>query len=290
MKRSGKNILFILFIVMMGVCSYFTMRDVGGGKTKDLQEPNFEENAEKLTGQQGNPLEMPDEDNHMQAPPEKPDGENETQTPPDMPDEENEMQTPPDMPDNMNGENSQNDKIKIMHYIMFGMESLVISILIIYLGMSIFNKLAFRETFSGVKRKVCYLILTVMLAVLLTATQIYITRHLYIDMNFNNQNREQMMPGNQVEMSSEITGKTEITQDSTISSGTYTSTEKDEVAILLNGDTKTTLSDIAVTKTGDSDSGDSTSFYGTNSAILAKDGAALTLKNLTVRVLHLKVR
>ncbi len=279
MKRIGKNILFILIIIIMGVCSYFTMRDVGGGKTKDLQEPNFEENAEKLTGQQGNPLEMPDEDNHMQAPPEKPDGENEMQTPPNMPDEENEMQTPPDMPDDMNGENSQNDKIKIMHYIMFGMESLVISILIIYLGMSIFNKLAFRETFSGVKRKVCYLILTVILTVLLTAAQIYITRHIFLDKN----NQEQMMPGNQVEMSSEITGKTEITQDSTISSGTYTSTEKDEVAILLNGDTKTTLSDIAVTKTGDSDSGDSTSFYGTNSAILAKEGANVTLKNLTIK-------
>ncbi len=290
MKRSGKNILFILIIIIMGVCSYFTMRDVGGGKTKDLQEPNFEENAEKLTGQQGNPLEMPDEDNHMQAPPEKPDGENEMQTPPEKPDGgnemqapseksngENEMQAPPDMPDDMNG------KIKVIHYIMFGIEALVISLLIIYLGMSQFHKLALRETFSGIKRKVCYLILTVILTVLLTVTQIYITGHLYIGMNSNNQNREQMMPGNQVEMSSEITGKTEITQDSTISSGTYTSTEKDEVAILLNGDTKTTLSDIAVTKTGDSDSGDSTSFYGTNSAILAKEGANITLKNLTIK-------
>ncbi len=290
MKRSGKNILFILIIIIMGVCSYFTMRDVGGGKTKDLQEPNFEENAKEMTGQQGNPPKKLDEDNQMQAPPEKPDGENEMQTPPEKPDGgnemqapseksngENEMQAPPDMPDDMNG------KIKVIHYIMFGIEALVISLLIIYLGMSQFHKLALRETFSGIKRKVCYLILTVILTVLLTVTQIYITGHLYIGMNSNNQNREQMMPGNQVEMSSEITGKTEITQDSTISSGTYTSTEKDEVAILLNGDTKTTLSDIAVTKTGDSDSGDSTSFYGTNSAILAKEGANITLKNLTIK-------
>ena len=37
-----------------------------------------------------------------------------------------------------------------------------------------------------------------------------------------------------------------------------------------------------MTKTGDSDGGDNTSFYGTNSAIIAKDGANLTIKNATI--------
>ncbi|MBP5656479.1 hypothetical protein J6X15_02760, partial [Candidatus Saccharibacteria bacterium] len=43
-----------------------------------------------------------------------------------------------------------------------------------------------------------------------------------------------------------------------------------------------TLSNITVTKTGDSDGGDNTSFYGTNSAIIAKSGANLTIKNATI--------
>ena len=37
-----------------------------------------------------------------------------------------------------------------------------------------------------------------------------------------------------------------------------------------------------VTKTGDSDGGDNTSFYGTNSAILAKDGSNVTIKNANI--------
>ena len=42
------------------------------------------------------------------------------------------------------------------------------------------------------------------------------------------------------------------------------------------------LSGISVSKTGDSDGGDNTSFYGTNSAILAKGGANLTIKNVKI--------
>lgn len=73
----------------------------------------------------------------------------------------------------------------------------------------------------------------------------------------------------------------EINENSTITSGDYTSTNKDENALLISGST-TEISNITVNKTGDSDGGDSTSFYGNNSAILAKDGANLTLNNITV--------
>ena len=39
---------------------------------------------------------------------------------------------------------------------------------------------------------------------------------------------------------------------------------------------------VTVDKTGDSDGGDSSNFYGNNSAILAKDGANLTITNTTI--------
>ena len=73
----------------------------------------------------------------------------------------------------------------------------------------------------------------------------------------------------------------EITKDEDITSGEYKSTTADENVISVSG-SKSTLSDITITKTGDSDGGDNTSFYGTNSAIIAKDKAEVTIKNANI--------
>lgn len=77
--------------------------------------------------------------------------------------------------------------------------------------------------------------------------------------------------------------KKEITEDTTINEGTFESTSQDENTISVNGVVTVILSNISVTKTGDSDGGDNTSFYGTNSAIIAKSGANLKLKNISVK-------
>ena len=42
------------------------------------------------------------------------------------------------------------------------------------------------------------------------------------------------------------------------------------------------LNNITVEKTGSSDGGDNTIFYGTNSAIIAKNGAKVSIKNSTI--------
>ncbi len=73
-----------------------------------------------------------------------------------------------------------------------------------------------------------------------------------------------------------------LTSNEDITSGAYQSTTANENTISASGKITSTLSDITVSKTGDSNGGDSTSFYGTNSAILAKDGANLTIKNATI--------
>lgn len=72
--------------------------------------------------------------------------------------------------------------------------------------------------------------------------------------------------------SSDVThkGATTIESDTNESCKSYSSTEGSENAILVSGGTST-LSDITVTKSGDSD-GDNSDFYGTNAAILAKGG------------------
>ena len=98
--------------------------------------------------------------------------------------------------------------------------------------------------------------------------------------NSNNQGNNQPRMNNNSNTS--YSGVKEITKDETITSGEYESSNADENAILVSGDVNASISNITVEKTGDSDGGDSTSFYGTNSAILAKGGATLTIKNATI--------
>ena len=102
----------------------------------------------------------------------------------------------------------------------------------------------------------------------------------------NNSNNSNNQGNNQTGMNNNsnttYSGVKEITKDETITSGEYKSSNADENAILVSGDVTASISNITVEKTGDSDGGDSTSFYGTNSAILAKGGATLTIKNATI--------
>ena len=74
----------------------------------------------------------------------------------------------------------------------------------------------------------------------------------------------------------------EITQNENISKGNYKSGNIDQNTILISGNIKSNISNVTIEKTGDSDGGDDTSFYGINSAILAKDGAVVTIKNATI--------
>lgn len=99
--------------------------------------------------------------------------------------------------------------------------------------------------------------------------------------------QEMQKPGGEMNNgmnSSEISysASKEISQDSTIEEGEYESEKTDENAILVTGYVNVSLENINVNKTGDSDGGDNTSFYGTNSAILAKSGASLNIENITV--------
>ena len=82
--------------------------------------------------------------------------------------------------------------------------------------------------------------------------------------------------------STSYTAVKEITSDEEVANGEFSSTNADENVISATGNIKATLSNITVTKTGDSDGGDNTSFYGTNSAIIAKGGANLTIKNANI--------
>lgn len=91
-------------------------------------------------------------------------------------------------------------------------------------------------------------------------------------------------PGEKTENSSsvEYSSAKEITESTTIKNENFSSDTADENAVTVSGDVDVTIEGSTIQKTGDSDGGDNTSFYGTNSAVIAKGGANLTLKNLTV--------
>jgi len=100
--------------------------------------------------------------------------------------------------------------------------------------------------------------------------------------NSNNTNKSNNKQESNTNTSISYSSAKEITTNENIDGENYKSDSADENAIILSGNITSTLSNLTVEKTGDSDGGDSTSFYGTNSAILAKDGAVVTIENANI--------
>ena len=87
------------------------------------------------------------------------------------------------------------------------------------------------------------------------------------------------MTGNDNSSNVSHTGATGISTDTTNSGSSYTSTTGSQNALLVTGGTST-LTNLSVTKSGDSD-GDNSDFYGTNAAVLVKEGT-LNIKGGTI--------
>lgn len=310
-KRNIKNIILIVIILLTMGSMVFTMYYAKNHITTNensnmMQAPSMpNDNNNNNNNQNTTEDNSTSKDNTNQnnsTPPEKPDSDqNQSSTPPEKPgnegDTDNEGDTnsnngQPSMPNdngsndnnsnNMQGgtpptmQNGQTNKsLTTWYYVFFIGESLILSIAIIYLVMSCCNKKTFKESFEN-KDKILIAILSI---ILLTSALTYADKFITTKYFLNN---EQTSFNNNSNSNSNIaySGSTTIKEDTTIEEGTYTSSNSDENAILVTS--TASLSNISVNKTGDSDGGDSTSFYGTNSAITAKDGANLTLDNIEV--------
>ncbi len=298
MKRSIKNIITV-FVIILGIASIFV--------TANLSK-NSQNNTSQNVSQGMN--------NSNQTPPDMPSGNN--QTPPSgnssndsnssssssesndssssndsNSNESNSQQMPsgnqgsnvPQMPGGNQGSNSQqmpggnqgsngqqmpsgnseqsnsNDS-QIIYYVIYGVEGFVISSAFMYLLLSHFNKKTFKETFSNKDKIIIEILSVIILTVVIT----------FVCLNIKTETKSSSVT---------YTAVKEITTDTTVTSGTYSSSKSDENAIIVDG-SKSTISNIKVNKTGNSNSGDNSNFYGNNSAILAKNKANLTLKNITV--------
>ena len=260
----------------------------GGGPGNGNGGPN-DQGENNASNNQGEPPAKPSDENNSNTDSNFNNGDNNNQ-------ENNNMGTPPAMPGNGNqnqsGDNSNmgqpngqvmpsnetsTTKLTTGYYIAFAGESIILATAIIYLVMSNGNKKDFKETFANNDKKVIAILSTIVLTTALTVGEGLLASKL-ITNNQNTPNNGKMNNNANITYSA----STEITEDKTITSGTYSSDTQDTNAILTTGDVTADISDITVSKTGDSDGGDSTSFYGTNSAILAKAGATLNLKNIEV--------
>ena len=130
------------------------------------------------------------------------------------------------------------------------------------------------------KDKIVYLVIGVFFGFIITSV-------VFVMINGKNNSSDDFSkqpPENMSQNSSNISYSflKEITENSTLENEEYSSETSDENAIAVNGDVEASILATTINKTGDSDGGDNTSFYGTNSAILAKSGANLTIKNAII--------
>ena len=193
----------------------------------------------------------------------------------------NDMQggNPPEMPNGNSTGVEVKSTLSTTYYVAFALESIVLSSSIMYLILSKGNQKTFKETFED-KDKI---IICALAVVLMTTASTFACGQITTSINKNDSTQEQMQePFTNEQSNIEYSSSNEIKEDKEITTGSYESSKSDENALSIDGDIDVTLSDITVTKTGDSDSGDATSFYGTNSAIIAKNGANLEIKNATI--------
>ena len=283
MKRKTKNIIVIgIMIIMIGLTVFTVVKAKNSmGSFGNMMEMGGNPPSMSSTDVSQTPPEKADGDN-SQTPPEKPEG-SDSQTPPEKPEGDNNQQdnmqsgqndnemSKPEMP----SENNMSSKLETKYYVFFGIESLIISILLVYLIMSNFNSKNIKETFANKDKIIIGILSIVVVTALLTTLCVFIVT--YVNNNNSNNGFE---GGNSTNIT--YSSKNEITENTTIDSESYSSTTKDENVILVSGEIDVNLSNINVSKNGDSDGGDNTSFYGTNSAIIAKDGVTLTISNATI--------
>ena len=267
MKRTIKNIIAIAIVIVMGVAVFFTMNMAKSNLNKaNSNSTQMSNNTPPGMASGAN------NSNDSNTPPEKPSGDNSN----------SDSNTPADMPQ-MNNAN-ESASLSAGYYIAFIIEGLILAMALMYLIMSLLNKKTFKGTFSSKDKIIIYALAVIVITTATTLVSAYTTEKVFLN-NTSQQNNNQNGPGGMPGQSNEnvsYASANEVSQDKTITDKEYKSSTADENALTATDGAKVTATGVSVTKTGDSDGGDNTSFYGTNSAIIAKDKAQLTLKNINV--------
>lgn len=280
MKRILKNVVMIIITLasISGIifASIYFNKDNSNNMSGGTP-PNMQENGDMGSGNN--------------TPSEKPKGESKDNAPPEKPDNDSDMSTPPEKPDgeNNNMENNQSMKApevinqtsnnKVWFYVIVISLSLLVAINIGYLIISNFNAKTFKENFGVTDKTIIFVLLTIIITAVLSFTSIWFNGTNSQNNQSNNGNINESMNNKTPDYS----GSTEITSDKTLSDETYTSSTASENAILISDYANVSMDNVIVTKTGDAETGDESSFYGNNSGILAKDNADVTISNSSIK-------
>ncbi len=314
MKRSIKNGLMVAVIALLSVGMVFTysyakkhitdntFASMNGGTLPSIPGNSNEGNgnnsgsdSKKSSG--SNEMMPPDNNNSngqsgsQSIPPTKPSDDNGTL--PAKPDGDNTPtsdgsnnngptgngNTSPSRSEDMNT-SSSSSKLTWPYYLIFISSSLGIVLLVMYLIMSEFNKKSFKKTFTNRDKVMINVLGIIVLTGTLSTGSIMLTNNSLSNngSNFGKPSMGEMNGSNNASYSA----TKEIINDTTITEGKFISTNSDKNAIMVSGEVSADISNVTVTKTGDSDGGDNTSFYGTNSGLIAKDGATLNIENATI--------
>ncbi len=256
MNKKSKIIISVLVIIIFGLLAVGVMYYA-------------KNNISSNDNQMGNVLEKPGNED-ANTPPDKPEG--------DMMDSNDSISNnklnmepgnaPMEMP------NEQTCQITWEFYLVFGVISLGISLIICLMVMTGCYRISLKELFTNIDKVIILVLTLIILTTIFTYSLGLITNKFFLSSNDN----KITMNDNNVSYSA----KYETLKDDDLSDETYESNTKDENTILVNGDVDVNMNNITVNKSGDSDGGDNTSFYGINSAILAKSGAIVIIKNSNI--------
>ncbi len=194
-------------------------------------------------------------------------------------DQQNDQNGQGGMPPDMNTSGSSS-ALPAGYYFVFGAEGIILAAGVMYLIMTRAGKKSVKELTMNRDKITIFILSAVLLASAFTFSCSAITGSAFISSAA--ETGQMGGPGGQSSGTASYSAVKEITSDETIKDETYSSENSDENAVLATGSITAQLSDTTITKTGDSDGGDTSNFYGNNSGITAKDGAALTLKNMKI--------
>ena len=171
----------------------------------------------------------------------------------------------------------------LIKYAAFGANSLLISVVGVYLILSRFNKYGFHETLRGTKRILIYVLCTLVVASGLTVGQIAVSRivsHTTQQGGFQiSENSAQ--PGGSQGSDVSASGATTVTDAQTLSDS-YSSTASDESAILVQNGGNATVTGAKITKSGDSSNTENSEFNGVNAGVLVQKSSTATIKDADI--------
>ena len=314
-KRYMKNTLAVLLIAAMCGCAFFTMKyaqshvssgpdtmmsqSSGGSSQPPGQQGDSSGDSQSAQsdGEQSGAPDSQSSGSSDQQPPAKPDGDSggapaQQSSDAQTADNSGQSDASAQSQDQQNDQNGQGGTPLDMNtsgsssalpagcYFVFGAEGIILAAGVMYLIMTRGGKKSIKELTMNRDKITIFILSAVLLASAFTFSCSAITGSVFISSTA--ETGQIGGPGGQSSGTASYSAVKEITSDETIKDETYSSENSDENAVLATGSITAQLSDTTITKTGDSDGGDTSNFYGNNSGITAKDGAALTLKNMKI--------